>query len=281
MFIVETGAIGARAGPRETITMKTIRHPAVAGMFYPADPQTLRADVESYLAEAAGASGPVPKALIAPHAGYIYSGPVAGHAYARLRAAASRITRVVLMAPAHRWPFHGLAIPEADEFQTPLGRIPVDRAALLSVTGLPQVQCLDAAFDGEHALEVHLPFLQAVLPAFRIVPFVVGEASPREVADVLERLWGGDETLIVVSSDLSHYLDYRSAKARDAQTTGRIEALDPSVGDHDACGRNPVNGLLTVARRHGLTVETVDLRNSGDTAGPRDRVVGYGAYVFH
>jgi MEMO1 family protein len=261
--------------------MKTIRHPAVAGMFYPADPRGLRADVDSYLAAAAGEPGPVPKALIAPHAGYVYSGPVAAHAYARLRPAADRISRVVLMAPAHRWPFRGLAIPQADEFETPLGRITVDRAALLSVTDLPQVQWLDAAFDGEHALEVHLPFLQAVLPSFRIVPFIVGEASPREVADVLERLWDGPETLIVVSSDLSHYLDYRSAKARDARTTATIEALDPSVGDHDACGRHPVNGLLTVARRRGLTVETVDLRNSGDTAGPRDRVVGYGAYVFH
>lgn len=261
--------------------MKTIRHPAVAGMFYPADPRSLRADVDSYLAEAAEETGPVPKALIAPHAGYVYSGPVAAHAYARLRAGASRVTRVVLLAPAHRWPFYGLAIPAADEFQTPLGRIPVDRAALLSVIDLPQVQVLDAAFDGEHALEVHLPFLQAVLASFRICPFLVGEASAGEVADVLERLWGGEETLIVVSSDLSHYLDYETAKARDAQTTRRIETLDPSVGYHDACGRNPVNGLLTVARRHGLEVETVDLRNSGDTAGPRDRVVGYGAYVFH
>lgn len=261
--------------------MKTIRQPAVAGMFYPADPRSLRADIDSYLAEAARDAGPAPKALIAPHAGYIYSGPVAGHAYARLRAAADRITRVVLMAPAHRWPFEGLAIPEADEFQTPLGRVAVDRSALMAVVDLPQVQHLDAAFDGEHALEVHLPFLQTVLHRFRIVPFVVGEASAAEVAEVLERLWGGDETLIVVSSDLSHYLDYDSAKARDARTTRQIEALEPSVGYHDACGRNPVNGLLTVARRRGLTVETVDLRNSGDTAGPRDRVVGYGAYVFH
>jgi hypothetical protein len=261
--------------------MKTIRQPAVAGMFYPADPRRLRADVDGYLAAAAADTGPVPKALIAPHAGYPYSGPVAAHAYARLRAAAGRITRVVLLAPAHRWPFHGLAIPAADEFETPLGRIPVDRAALLSVIDLPQVQVLDAAFDGEHALEVHLPFLQTVLAGFRICPFIVGEASTGEVADVIDRLWGGEETLVVVSSDLSHYLDYETARARDARTSRRIETLDPSVGYHDACGRNPVNGLLAVAHRRGLQVETVDLRNSGDTAGPRDRVVGYGAYVFH
>jgi hypothetical protein len=261
--------------------MKTVRHPAVAGMFYPADPRGLRADIDGYLADAADESGPAPKALIAPHAGYVYSGPVAAHAYARLRAVADRITRVVLLAPAHRWPFHGLAIPSADEFQTPLGRIPVDRAALLSVIGLPQVQALDAAFDGEHAIEVHLPFLQVVLAHFRICPFVVGEASADQVAEVLERLWGGEETLIVVSSDLSHYLDYDTARARDARTTHRIEALEPAVGSHDACGRTPVNGLLTVARRRGLRVETLDLRNSGDTAGSRDRVVGYGAYAFH
>lgn len=262
--------------------MKTIRHPAVAGTFYPADPRHLRADLDGYLAAAAaGDFGPAPKALIAPHAGYVYSGPVAAHAYARLRTVADRISRVVLLAPAHRWPFYGLAIPDADELETPLGRVPVDREALLTVLDLPQVQCLDAAFDGEHALEVHLPFLQTVLEAFQVVPFLVGEASSAEVAAVLERLWGGQETLIVVSSDLSHYLDYRSAKARDAETTRRIEKLDPSVGQHDACGRIPVNGLLTVAHRHGLRVETVDLRNSGDTAGPRDRVVGYGAYVFH
>jgi hypothetical protein len=261
--------------------MKAVRHPAVAGMFYPADPQSLRAEVDAYLAAASQPRAPAPKALIAPHAGYVYSGPVAAHAYACLRAVADRIRRVVAMAPAHRLPFAGLAIPDADEFLTPLGRIPVDREALRTVADLPQVQRLDAAFDGEHALEVHLPFLQEVLLDFRLAPFIVGEASAEEVAEVLDRLWGGDETLIVVSSDLSHYLDYDSAKARDALTTQRIEALDPTVGYHDACGRNPVNGLLLAARRHGLSAQTVDLRNSGDTAGPRDRVVGYGAYVFH
>ena len=261
--------------------MKDVRHPAVAGMFYPADARSLRAEVDAYLAAAAEPEGPPPKALIAPHAGYVYSGPVAAHAYRCLRPVAKRITRVVALAPAHRLPFYGLAIPGADEFQTPLGRIPVDRAALRSVADLPQVQALDAAFDGEHALEVHLPFLQEVLPRFSLVPFIVGEATAEQVAEVLERLWGGDETLIVISSDLSHYLDYATAQARDAHTTELIEALDPSVGYHDACGRNPVNGLLLAARRHGLTARTVDLRNSGDTAGPRDRVVGYGAYVFH
>lgn len=260
--------------------MQTIRHPAVAGLFYPADPAELQADVEGYLAEARGADGPAPKALIAPHAGYVYSGPVAGSAYARLRTAAGRIDRVVALAPAHRLPFRGLAVPNATEFLTPLGRIPVDRAALDAVADLPQVHRLDAAFDGEHSLEVHLPFLQAVLGSFHLAPFIVGDAEANQVAEVIDRLWGGAETLIVVSSDLSHYLAYDAARARDLRTTRCIESLDPSVGYHDACGRNPVNGLLTVARRRGLAVETVDLRNSGDTAGPRDHVVGYGAYVL-
>jgi hypothetical protein len=261
--------------------MQTVRRPAVAGLFYPADPRELKTDVDEYLAAARPAPGPAPKALIAPHAGYVYSGPVAAHAYARLRPVADAIHRVVLLAPAHRYPFSGLAFPEAGELLTPLGRVTVDRAALESVADLPQVRQIDRAFDGEHALEVHLPFLQAVLPAFSVVPFIVGDATAAEVAEVLDRLWGGEETLIVVSSDLSHYLDYDSARARDTRTTRLIEALDPAVGLHDACGRTPVNGLLTVARRRGLTAETVDLRNSGDTAGPRDRVVGYGAYLFH
>jgi AmmeMemoRadiSam system protein B len=206
---------------------------------------------------------------------------VAAYAYARLRSVAETIRRVVLLAPAHRYPFLGLAFTEASELLTPLGLVEVDRAALDSVADLPQVRPLDRAFDGEHALEVHLPFLQAVLPSFSVVPFIVGDATPAEVAEVLERLWGGEETLVVVSSDLSHYLDYESARARDTRTTRLIETLEPTLGLHDACGRNPVNGLLTVARRHGLKAETVDLRNSGDTAGPRDRVVGYGAYLFH
>ena len=261
--------------------MQTVRRPAVAGLFYPADPAELRADVAAYLAGAGAGVGPAPKALIAPHAGYVYSGPVAASAYARLRAAAGRVTRVVVLAPAHRLAFRGLAMPTATEFLTPLGPIAVDRAALDSIADLPQALALDAAFDGEHALEVHLPFLQAILGRFALVPLIVGDASAEQVAEVIDRLWGGEETLIVVSSDLSHYLAYDAAKARDARTTRCIESLDPSVGYHDACGRNPVNGLLTVARRRGLTVETVDLRNSGDTAGPRDHVVGYGAYVFH
>jgi len=261
--------------------MSTVKLPAVAGMFYPADPEALAAEIDHYLAQAPVPQGPPPKALIAPHAGYVYSGPVAASAYARLVPASDRIRRVVILAPAHRVPFRGIAASSADWFRTPLGDVPVDREAVEAALELPQVVVFDPAFEEEHALEVHLPFLQRVLRDFQIVPFVVGDADPADVAALLERLWDGDETLIVVSSDLSHYLDYHSARERDARTTAAIEALRPElIGFEDACGRIPVSGLLLAARAHHLHPHTVDLRNSGDTAGDKRRVVGYGAYVF-
>ena len=221
-----------------------------------------------------------PKALIVPHAGYVYSGPVAASAYARLRSARGRIRRVVLLGPSHRVGFRGLALSGADWFETPLGRIAVDHEAEAALHGLPSVQVLPRAHAEEHSLEVHLPFLQQVLDEFTLVPIVVGESTPAEVAEVLERLWGGDETLIVISSDLSHYHDYETARARDAATSRSIEALRyEDIDAGDACGRGPVSGLLHYARDHGLRVQTLDLRNSGDTAGARDRVVGYGAWA--
>ncbi|KPK39032.1 MAG: dioxygenase [Gammaproteobacteria bacterium SG8_47] len=258
-----------------------IRAPAVAGMFYPAQAQELRRMVRGYLSEA-HPEGPAPKAIIAPHAGYIYSGPVAASAYARLQGARSAIERVVLLGPSHRVAFAGLAAPSAEYFATPLGNVPVDTEALDSISDLPQVVRLDQAHALEHSLEVHLPFLQETLEHFSLVPLVVGDASPDEVDEVLERLWGGPETLIVVSSDLSHYHDYASAQRMDEATSRAIERLEPEAIDYeDACGRNPVNGLLHLAKKLGLHAHTIDLRNSGDTAGPRDQVVGYGAYVFH
>jgi AmmeMemoRadiSam system protein B len=259
----------------------TIRHPNVAGMFYPADPQVLRAEVESYLTAGAAEVPAAPKAIVAPHAGYVYSGPVAGSAYAQLPRYADVLRRVVLLGPSHRVPFRGLAASGADSFLTPLGPVPVDRAAYGQVRDLPQVRDYEAPFEGEHCLEVQLPFLQTVLHSFRIVPFLVGDASTDEVAEVLERLWGGEETLIVISSDLSHYLDYERARRIDAATSRAIEELRPEdIGYEQACGRNPLNGLLREARLHGLHARTLDLRNSGDTAGPRNQVVGYGAYAF-
>lgn len=260
--------------------MASVRNPAVAGLFYPNDPRELRGMLADYL-DAVGAADPAPKAIIAPHAGYVYSGPIAATAYARLKSARGRITRVVLLGPAHRVGFNGLALSSADHFMTPLGRIAVDQEAIKKISRLPQVHVMDAAHAQEHSLEVHLPFLQEVLGEFSLVPLVVGDAGPEEVGEVLDLLWGGPETLIVVSSDLSHYHDYHSAQQLDRATSQAIEQLRPEDIQYDhACGRNPVNGLLHVARRRGLKAKTIDLRNSGDTAGSHDRVVGYGAYVF-
>ncbi len=222
-----------------------------------------------------------PKALIAPHAGYIYSGQTAGVAYAQLAPVADTVRRVVLMAPSHRIGFSGIAHSSAEFFRTPLGDIEVDLEGLTQIQNLPQVILLDEAFTHEHSLEVHLPFLQGTLNDFKIVPLIVGDANPDSVAEVLDCLWGGPETLIVVSSDLSHYLNYASAKAIDAKTSSAIEKLQPDmISSHQACGRAPIKGLLLLAKRNNLHVTTLDLRNSGDTAGPRDQVVGYGAYGF-
>ncbi|RMG29197.1 MAG: AmmeMemoRadiSam system protein B [Gammaproteobacteria bacterium] len=261
--------------------MARIRPPAVAGAFYPEDPAELAAMIDDYLA-AADVAAPPPKALIAPHAGYVYSGPVAAHAYAPLRQRAGQIRRVVLLGPSHRVPFRGLAAPTADYFRTPLGDVPIDRAAIERVLDLPQVSLRDDAHAWEHSLEVHLPFLQRVLgPTFSLVPLVVGDATYEEVQEVLDRLWDGDETLIVISSDLSHYHDYATARRMDTETSRAIESLQPYAIEYDqACGRIPVGGLLLAAREHGLSGRTLDLRNSGDTAGPKDQVVGYGAYAF-
>lgn len=263
--------------------MSTVRMPAVAGMFYPDDKQELATMVRGYLdAVQPGPEAEPPKAIIAPHAGYPYSGPVAASVYRRLRPLAQTVTRVVLLGPSHRVGFYGLAASGADFFRTPLGDVPIDKDAVTEACRLRQVQVLDQAHQLEHSLEVQLPFLQELLESFRLVPLVVGDASPEEVGEVLELLWDGPETLIVISSDLSHYHDYETARRMDRATSDAIEALRPEAIGHDsACGRNPVNGLLYVAGKHHLQARTVDLRSSGDTAGPRDAVVGYGAYLFH
>jgi len=263
----------------------SIRPAAVAGYFYPADPTALEAELDRYFAEcgglAKGEPDAVPKAIIAPHAGTIYSGPIAASAYRLLAPARGRITRVVLLGPAHRVGFRGLAAPSVDAFATPFGPIPLDRPALDALAALPQVRVFDDAHAQEHSLEVHLPFLKTVLGDFTLVPLVVGLAGPEEVAELLEKVWGGPETLIVISSDLSHFHDYDTARRLDGRTCQAIERLDDSVIDGDgACGVHPISGLLTLCRRKGLTAETLDLRNSGDTAGDKSRVVGYGAWRF-
>lgn len=263
--------------------MSPIRPAAVAGTFYPGDAAALAAEVTAYLADAGAAPAParVPKAVIAPHAGYIYSGPVAASAYARLAPRRGIVTRVVLVGPAHRVFVRGAAIPEARAFDSPLGAVPLDAAVLERLAALPFVEPSARAHAFEHSLEVHVPFLQSVLGAFTLVPVLVGDASPGQLAQLLEAVWGGAETLVVVSSDLSHYLPYAAAQARDRRTSQRILGLDTTLDPEDACGAAPINGLLELARRRGLEPELLDLRNSGDTAGDRDRVVGYGAFAFH
>ncbi|MDA3868956.1 MAG: AmmeMemoRadiSam system protein B [Gammaproteobacteria bacterium] len=261
--------------------MSSIRHPAVADMFYPGDPVRLSAEIQSMLAAATATAAATPKAIIVPHAGYVYSGPIAANAYAQLIPAKNKIRRVVLLGPCHRVPLTGLATSSADYFETPLGTIPIDRELSDKILQLPQVQEYDLTHAQEHSLEVQLPFLQKTLDEFTLLPLVVGDASGEEVHEVLEAVWGGDETLIVISSDLSHYHDYSTAQSLDTATCRAIENLDDKhIEFGQACGRNPILGLVLSARKHHLKVATLDLRNSGDTAGGRGQVVGYGAWAF-
>ena len=259
-----------------------VRPPAVAGRFYPEDPAELRRMVENFLHEVRPDAGPAPKAIIAPHAGYIYSGPIAASAYAQLAPARDIVKRIVLLGPSHFVAFDGVAASSATAFATPLGDVPVDTVAIAEICSrLPQVSVRDDAHADEHALEVQLPFLQAVLADIKIVPLLVGEASDEEVAAVIEALWGGDETRFVISSDLSHYHDYATARQIDAATARVIESLNAKeLGEERACGCRPICGLLGAVKAQGLHCRTLDLRNSGDTSGERGRVVGYGAFVF-
>ena len=264
--------------------MVTVRSPAVAGSFYPADATALRGMIREHL-DGARASfaprGPLPKALIVPHAGYVYSGPVAAQAFVLLEGARERVERVVLLGPSHHVPFPGLAVPSSDAFETPLGRVLIDGELRRRLLDLPFVRVFDEAHHWEHSLEVELPFLQEVLGTFALLPIAVGRATAEQAGKALEAVWGGEETLLVISSDLSHYHDYDTAKRMDNATASAIESLDPDrIGHEDACGRIGVQGLLGLARRHSLTARTLDLRSSGDTAGGRSEVVGYGAWAF-
>lgn len=259
--------------------MPTARQPAVAGMFYPAEPRQLAHEVRGLLAEARPADVS-PKALIVPHAGYIYSGAVAATAYATLVPVAARIRRVVLLGPTHRVAVRGLALPGVEAFDTPLGRIPLDAEAAQAIAHLPQVTVSAAAHAQEHSLEVQLPFLQSVLPDFRLLPLAVGMATSEEVAEVLEMLWGGEETLILISSDLSHFLPYAAAQRVDQATVQSILQLRQPIDHEQACGATPIGGLVVAARKHHLAPHLLDLRNSGDTAGSQDRVVGYASIAF-
>jgi AmmeMemoRadiSam system protein B/AmmeMemoRadiSam system protein A len=259
-----------------------VRPAAVAGMFYPDDPRELADEVASHLdrtREEPQAPG-FPKALIVPHAGYIYSGAVAASAYDLLRPARGVVRRVVILGPCHRVPVRGLALPQAQVFATPLGRIPLDAEGVRAIRALPQVVESAATHAEEHALEVQLPFLQKVLGEFSLVPLVVGDADPAKVAEVLDRLWGGPETLVVISSDLSHYHAYDDAREIDRGTVQAILDFDPEISHEQACGATPISGLLLAAKRKGLAPRLLDCRNSGDTAGDRRRVVGYASFAL-
>lgn len=261
---------------------RRVREPAVATRLYPRDSVELRAQVEAFLAAAASpVPSAAPKAIIAPHAGYLHSGSVAASAYATLASVRDTIKTVVLAGPAHFVPVTGVAVSSASAFVTPLGPVNLDLEVSDRLRSLPFVSVSDAAHRPEHCLEVQLPFLQIVLRDFRILPLLVGETSAEQIAQLLDLVWGGPETLIIISSDLSHYLDPARASRLDRATAKAIEACAPErISTNQACGRAAIAGLLIAARRHRLSPRTLDLRHSGDSGGPRDRVVGYGAFVF-
>lgn len=263
--------------------MSAVRPAAVAGMFYPGDARALAAEVDDLLD---GVEQPqprlgYPKALVVPHAGYIYSGAVAARAYDELAAARGKVRRVVLLGPTHRVAVKGLAVPTASAFATPLGAVRIDAEALRAVRDLPQVVASDPAHALEHSLEVQLPFLQKMLGDFALAPFAVGMASVAEVAEVIERLWGGPETLVVVSTDLSHYHSYEQARALDGATIKRIASLATDLDHEEACGATPLNGLLSFSKNRDIEIKLLSACNSGDTAGGKGRVVGYSAFALY
>ncbi len=260
--------------------MTNIRPAAVAGMFYPNNAEELKGFILQHIHPQDAPIHP-PKAIIAPHAGYVYSGPIAASVYQLLSNARDTIKKVVLLGPSHRVPLLGLAASDADFFDSPLGKVAIDKESIAKLLTFSQVTLLNEAHTMEHSLEVHLPFLQTMLNQFVLIPLVVGDASASDVSEVLETVWGGEETLIVISSDLSHYHEYHTAQKMDQATSQAIIELQPDkLGYEDACGRNPIKGLLILAKQKGMKAQLIDLRNSGDTAGDKSQVVGYGAYAF-
>ena len=263
------------------VQQRKVRFPAAEGKFYPADPAELRRMIHNLITCARKSEGASPKAVIVPHAGYQFSGPIAASAYLRFCDERDVIKRVVLIGPSHWIRFSGIALSSADMFLTPLGEILVDDEAVQLIHALPQVSICDEAHRHEHSLEVHLPFLQVILNDFKIVPLVAGDASEQDILEIVDRLWGGPETRFVISSDLSHYHDYRTTQQLDGRTAWAIQQLlSEEIGPEQACGCVPVRGVLAAARQHHLRCQTIDLRNSADTGGPRNAVVGYGAFAF-
>ena len=258
--------------------MSTLRKTAVAGTFYPADPQELRETIEAFY-DKADDQPAIGKVLIAPHAGYIYSGSIAASCYAPLRKRADEISRVVLLGPSHYVGFHGMAVPECEFYETPLGNIKIDKNAKETALNCEEVFSFDQAHLQEHSLEVHLPFLKESLNDFTLLPIVVGACKPEIVADLIKCLWGGPETLIVISTDLSHFKDYKDASECDLKTCSKIEKLDINFDHNEACGSTPVKGLILAAKEKNILPKLIDLRNSGDTSGNKSRVVGYASFI--
>ena len=263
------------------MALASIRPPAVAGQFYPGDDRVLRTQLAEMLSTAVALEdAPTPKAIVVPHAGYMYSGPVAASAYSLLAPMRHIVRRVVMLGPTHRVAIRGFALPAAQVFATLLGEVPLSRADWMALQARDDVMVDDRPHALEHCLEVQLPFLQMTLERFEIVPVLVGDAPAQAVASLIEQLWGGPETLILISSDLSHYLSYREAQWSDRATVEQVLELRPGLDHEQACGATPINGLLIAARDHHLRPHLLDLRNSGDTAGDRSRVVGYTSIAF-
>lgn len=265
-----------------------VREPAVAGMFYPDDPELLHKQLDHFLSNANSSSDKeivIPKALIVPHAGYVYSGPIAASAYQLLAPVAQHLSKVILLGPSHRVPLTGLAAPTSSFFRTPLGDIPIDREGIDKLVKQSLITVDDLPHQFEHSLEVQLPFLQTTLDDFMVLPLVIGRASSHQVAEVLRTVWGGNETLIIVSSDLSHYHSYLEARRIDQNTTAMIESFADNINDKQACGHKGINGLLKLTCEKGMSIKTLDLRNSGDSVEApgvdKNKVVGYGAYVVY
>ena len=259
----------------------TARTAAVAGLFYVADARRLAHHIDVLMGAAGGAAGDAPRGLIVPHAGYIYSGQTAARAYSRLLPHRNMIERVVLLGPSHRVYLRGMAIPSVDVFATPLGEVALDHASIEQIRTMQGVCVSDEAHRAEHSLEVQLPFLQTVLEHFSLVPVVVGDCDPDRVAAVVDALWSGPETLLVVSTDLSHFHNYEEARRLDEQTCQRLLARDSSLTGENACGAHALNGLMRSRCSRQLKIDLLDLCNSGDTAGDKSRVVGYGAFALH
>ncbi len=259
----------------------SVRQPAVAGLFYDRDPVQLGSVVDELLSGVTATGGPRPKVLIVPHAGYVYSGATAASAYLRLAPWRNDIRRVVLLGPAHRVYLEQVALPGCDSYASPLGEVPIDVELAAIATELPGVCVSEQAHREEHSLEVQLPFLQRLLGDFSLLPMVVGHCPPGQVAAIIDALWGGPETLIVVSTDLSHFHSYEQAERLDRLTCERLLAHDQSLNGEDACGANALNGLMTSEHGRQLEVELVHRCNSGDSTGDHSRVVGYGAFALY